>query len=234
MRTMQPAEVQLHNEETLNWQTVLGAERKKPYFQQILSTIEQERASGKTVYPANRDIFAAFQSTPFEQVRVVIIGQDPYHGPGQAHGLCFSVQEGVPFPPSLQNIFKELEADIGMTKPAHGCLQPWAEQGVLLLNTVLSVRAGQAHSHKDLGWEQFTDAVIAEINLQRQGVIFLLWGSHAQKKGASIDSRKHTVLRAPHPSPLSAHRGFFGCKHFSKTNEILRSRGEKEIDWSIP
>lgn len=215
------------------WQGALAEEKAKPYFKNILATIEKERQSGVSVYPPNKEIFNAFSSTPLESIRVVILGQDPYHGPGQAHGLCFSVRRGIPFPPSLRNIYKELNDDLGVPIPEHGCLQSWANQGVLLLNTVLSVRAGQAHSHRELGWECFTDEVVAIVNKQREGVVFLLWGSHAQKKGAQIDESKHCVLKAPHPSPLSAHRGFLGCKHFSKANEYLRKRGLQEIDWAI-
>lgn len=214
------------------WQDVLRTEREKPYFKKILRTIEEDRQSGITVYPPNKEIFNAIQSTPLEHVSVVILGQDPYHGPQQAHGLCFSVRPGVPFPPSLQNIFKELQADVGMPLPKNGCLQSWAQQGVLLLNTVLSVRSGQANSHRDIGWEEFTDAVIAAVNVRQKGVVFLLWGAHAQKKGAGIDRNKHLVLQAPHPSPLSAHRGFLGCCHFTKANEYLRSVGKSPIDWS--
>lgn len=217
---------------TCTWQDVLRIEREKSYFKKILQTIEAERQSGITIYPSNKEIFNAIQSTPLEHVSVVILGQDPYHGPHQAHGLCFSVRPGVPFPPSLKNIFKELQTDIGMPVPKNGCLQSWAKQGVLLLNTVLSVRSGQAHSHRDIGWEQFTDAVITAVNCRQKGVVFLLWGAHAQKKGAGIDRSKHLVLQAPHPSPLSAHRGFLGCRHFSKANEYLKSVGKTTIDWS--
>jgi uracil-DNA glycosylase len=187
-----------------------------------------------TVFPAEQQVFSAFDATPFEQVKVVILGQDPYHGPDQAHGLCFSVLPGIKPPPSLANMYKELVQDIaGFSIPEHGYLMPWAEQGVLLLNTVLTVEQGQAHSHKHLGWEQFTDKVIDEINQHREGVVFLLWGAHAQKKGKSIDKTRHHVLHAPHPSPLSAHRGFFGCQHFSRTNELLTSMGKTPINWQV-
>lgn len=198
-----------------------------------MAHVERERAAGKIIYPKNSDIFNALTFTPFEEVNVVIIGQDPYHGRNQAHGLCFSVQPGVPAPPSLVNIFQELESDLGLKRPTHGCLEKWAKQGVLLLNAVLTVEAGQPQSHANLGWETFTDKIIYELNARKQGLVFLLWGSPAQKKCASIDPQRHTVLRAPHPSPLSAHRGFFGCKHFSQTNAILRSLGKKEIDWQL-
>ena len=171
--------------------------------------------------------------TPFSLVSVVIIGQDPYHGPNQAHGLSFSVKPGIPFPPSLLNIFKEINSDLQIPFPKHGCLASWATQGVLLLNTVLTVEAGKAHSHANIGWEIFTDKIIAELNSRKSGLIFLLWGSHAQKKGEAIDHKKHFVLTAPHPSPLSASRGFFGCRHFSKTNQLLRQQGKPEICWEI-
>lgn len=216
------------------WQDLIGQEQNLPYFIETLETVKQERAQGQIIYPADDDIFSAFTSTPFEQVKVVILGQDPYHGPDQAHGLSFSVKPGVKVPPSLANMYKELAVDIqGFTVPNHGYLQHWAEQGVLLLNTVLTVRAGQAHSHKKLGWEQFTGKVIDKLNQQRQGLVFLLWGAHAQKKAAGIDTSKHFVLNAPHPSPLSAHRGFFGCGHFSKTNKILEDNNQQAIDWRL-
>ena len=219
----------------LTWTDVIGQEKQQAYFQDTLAQIKQEREQGITIYPPQEQVFSAFETTPFDQVKVVIIGQDPYHGPNQAHGLCFSVQPGVKTPPSLVNIYKELAQDIpGFTIPNHGYLQSWAEQGVLLLNTVLTVQAGNAHSHKHLGWEYFTDQVIKALNEHKQGLIFLLWGSHAQKKAASIDRSKHSVLAGPHPSPLSAHRGFFGCKHFSATNEILTKQGLPAIDWHLP
>ena len=213
------------------WKDVLSEERNKPYFKAILAKIEADRRSGKIIYPPNSDIFNALAHTPFADVKVVIIGQDPYHGPGQAHGLCFSVREGLPFPPSLENIFKELKSDLQTERPSSGCLDRWARQGVLLLNAVLTVEANRPQSHQNLGWEQFTDRVISELNQKKSGLVFLLWGSAAQKKGAAIDRNRHTVLTAPHPSPLSAHRGFLGCKHFSKANQILKSQGLSEILW---
>jgi uracil-DNA glycosylase len=215
-----------------SWKDVLGAEREKPYFKEVMQFVEESREAGKIIYPQNSEVFAALSLTPFDQVRVVILGQDPYHGPGQAHGLCFSVQEGIQNPPSLQNIFKEIESDLNIPRPQDGCLERWAKQGVLLLNAVLTVEARKAGSHANRGWEQFSDQIIRELNDHREGVIFLLWGSYAQKKGAFIDPRKHHVLKSPHPSPLSAHRGFFGCRHFSKTNELLRQQGGEGIDWS--
>ncbi|TCL06824.1 MULTISPECIES: uracil-DNA glycosylase [Sodalis] len=214
------------------WRDTLAEEKTKPYFRQTLAFVAQERAEGKTVYPPQPDVFNAFRYTELATVKVVILGQDPYHGPNQAHGLSFSVRPGVPAPPSLVNIYKELSADIpGFTIPDHGCLQSWAGQGVLLLNTVLTVEAGKAHSHASLGWETFTDKVIEVLNECREGVVFLLWGSHAQKKGGIIDPKRHHILKAPHPSPLSAHRGFLGCKHFSKANAFLIEQGQEPIDW---
>lgn len=216
------------------WKDVIGIEKEQPYFQQILAQVQGARAEGKVVYPPQNEIFNAFKLTEFEQVKVVILGQDPYHGPNQAHGLAFSVKPNVPPPPSLVNMYKELATDIeGFRMPNHGYLVPWAEQGVLLLNTVLTVEQGKAHSHANFGWETFTDRVIAALNEQRDNLVFLLWGSHAQKKGQFIDRSKHCVLTAPHPSPLSAHRGFFGCRHFSKTNEYLRRRQIAEINWQL-
>lgn len=216
-----------------SWKEVLGEERKKPYFQELLRFVEEERKSGKTIYPPNSLVFHALQATPFKDVKVVVLGQDPYHGPGQAHGLCFSVQAGVPAPPSLQNIFKEIQDDLGFPPPNHGCLEKWARQGVLLLNAVLTVQGGKAGSHANRGWEHFTDRVVEVLNTNREGLVFLLWGSYAQKKGAIIDRRRHTVLSSPHPSPLSAHRGFFGCRHFSKANEALQSNGSEPINWNL-
>ncbi|MDC0609318.1 uracil-DNA glycosylase [Vibrio sp.] len=214
------------------WHDVIGAEKEQPYFQQIMAFVESERNKGKIIYPAARDVFNAFRFTEFSDIKVVILGQDPYHGPNQAHGLCFSVLPNVKTPPSLVNMYKELASDIdGFQIPNHGYLQSWAEQGVLLLNTVLTVEQGQAHSHANCGWETFTDKVIATINESRENVVFLLWGAHAQKKGRIIDKSKHHVLMAPHPSPLSAHRGFLGCGHFSKTNQILVQQGLTPIDW---
>lgn len=215
------------------WHDVLATEKEQPYFIETLKMVAQERAAGVTVYPPKEDVFNAFRLTELGDVKVVILGQDPYHGPNQAHGLAFSVRPGVAVPPSLLNMYKELEQDIpGFTRPNHGFLESWAKQGVLLLNTVLTVEAGKAHSHARFGWETFTDRVIAVINEQRENVVFLLWGSHAQKKGSIIDAQRHHVLKAPHPSPLSAHRGFFGCKHFSRANEILAQQGETPIDWT--
>ncbi len=216
------------------WHDALGAEKQQPYFQHILNTVKAERASGQTVYPPAADVFNAFKATEFGQVKVVILGQDPYHGAGQAHGLAFSVRPEVDIPPSLANIYKELATDIeGFHIPNHGYLQHWADQGVLLLNTVLTVRAHQAHSHAALGWEQFTDRVIAQLNEHRRNVVFMLWGSHAQKKGAFIDRSRHLVLSAPHPSPLSAYRGFFGCRHFSQANAYLQQHGLGAVDWQV-
>ncbi|MCF2859094.1 uracil-DNA glycosylase [Pseudoalteromonas sp. SMS1] len=216
------------------WRDLLGAEKQQAYFQDTMSYVAQRRAQGITVYPPEEKVFEAFKATELAQVKVVILGQDPYHGPDQAHGLCFSVLPGVKPPPSLANMYKELAQDIPEFEiPNHGYLLPWAEQGVLLLNTVLTVEQGQAHSHKHLGWEHFTDVVIDKINTHCEGVIFLLWGSHAQKKGKAIDASRHHVLKAPHPSPLSAHRGFFGCKHFSQANALLQSMGKNPINWQI-
>lgn len=217
-----------------NWSDLLGGEKQKPYFQQTLQAVEAARASGIEVYPPAAQVFDAFRVTPLDQVKVVILGQDPYHGPGQAHGLCFSVLPGIAPPPSLVNIFKELVRDVpGFRTPNHGCLQSWAEQGVLLLNTVLTVEQGRAHSHANLGWETFTDAVVEGLNDQCEGLVFMLWGNHAQKKGARIDRQRHHVLTAPHPSPLSAHRGFIGCGHFSKASQILSNQGLSPIDWTL-
>ena len=216
------------------WQQAIGAEKTQVYFQTILAQIRAERERGQVVYPPAAEVFHAFKATEFGQVKVVILGQDPYHGAGQAHGLAFSVRPQVAIPPSLLNIYKELAEDIaGFEIPAHGYLQHWAEQGVLLLNTVLTVRAGMAHSHATLGWEMFTDHVIAKLNQHREHVVFMLWGSHAQKKGAFIDRNRHLVLTAPHPSPLSAYRGFFGCKHFSQANVYLQAHGMTPIDWQV-
>lgn len=217
-----------------SWSDVLGAERKAPYFQQIMSFVEQQRQAGKVIYPPQEDVFNAFKLTEFEDVRVVILGQDPYHGPNQAHGLCFSVQHGIKTPPSLVNIYKELAQDIeGFVIPQHGNLLSWAEQGVLLLNTVLTVEQANAHSHSKIGWETFTDNVIQRISEHLQGVVFLLWGSHAQKKGAVIDAGKHHILKASHPSPLSAYRGFLGCKHFSQANKLLAQQAKPTVDWRL-
>lgn len=216
------------------WSEHLAGEFEQPYMQALADFLAAEEAAGKVLYPASQHCFNALNSTALDQVSVVILGQDPYHGPGQAHGLCFSVRADVPPPPSLVNIFKEQQADIGITVPDHGCLQPWAEQGVLLLNSVLTVVQGQAGAHQGQGWETFTDRVIDVINRQREGVVFLLWGSYARKKGRMIDRQRHLVLEGPHPSPLSAYRGFFGCRHFSQANDWLQQQGRRPIDWQLP
>lgn len=216
------------------WKDVIGTEKTQPYFQHILQQVHAARDAGKTIYPPQHDVFNAFKLTEFDQVKVVILGQDPYHGPNQAHGLAFSVLPGIVPPPSLLNIYKELENDIaGFQIPRHGYLVKWAEQGVLLLNTVLTVERGLAHSHANFGWETFTDRVITALNRHRENLVFLLWGSHAQKKGQFIDRNRHCVLTAPHPSPLSAHRGFLGCHHFSKANNYLQEHKIEEIDWQL-
>lgn len=216
-----------------SWKEVLQAEFSKPYFQQIALHIKTEKSQGKIIYPPGSVIFNAFNTTPFDKVKVVILGQDPYHGPRQAHGLCFSVQNGVPPPPSLINIFKELQDDIGVPVPNHGNLTHWAQQGVFLLNASLTVRAGEPMSHAKIGWAEFTDTVIKKISDKKQHVVFILWGKFAQEKRVLIDESKHLILRSVHPSPLSAHGGFFGCKHFSKTNEYLASKGIDPVDWSL-
>ena len=215
------------------WKSVLAEEKEKEYFQQILAFVKKERVEGKAIYPPQKDIFNALKYTPFEKVKVVILGQDPYHGLNQAHGLCFSVPINTPTPPSLKNIYKELHKDIGFTIPNHGCLENWAKQGVLLLNTSLTVEQGKAGSHAHIGWQRFTDRVIESLNEHPQSVVFLLWGSHAQSKTERIDAMKHRILKAPHPSPLSAHRGFFDCHHFSKANEHLKKQGREPIDWQL-
>lgn len=215
-----------------SWLQTIGAEFDKPYMQQLKQFLITEKQAGKVLFPAGNHIFNALNATPFDKVKVVILGQDPYHGPGQAHGLCFSVLPGVPFPPSLRNIFKEISADMGVPVPQQGCLQPWAERGVLLLNATLTVEQGKAGSHQGKGWESFTDAIVHALNAQRDNLVFLLWGSYAQKKGQFIDSERHCVLKSAHPSPLSAHRGFLGNRHFSKTNTYLVSNGISPIDWS--
>lgn len=217
-----------------SWKEALQSEFSKPYFQQIITFLKTERASGKTIYPPGGLIFNAFAQTPFNAVEVVILGQDPYHGPGQAHGLSFSVPDGITPPPSLINIFKELKQDIGMPMPHTGNLTTWAKQGVLLLNAVLTVNARDAASHAKIGWMHFTDAVIRTISEQKRGIIFLLWGRFAQEKQVLIDETKHHVLKAAHPSPFSADKGFFGCKHFSKTNQLLVQEGKKPINWELP
>jgi uracil-DNA glycosylase len=217
-----------------SWKSRVGDYLRRPDMQALSAFLRREKAAGKAIYPAGPDIFNALNSTPFEQVKVVILGQDPYHGPGQAHGLCFSVPPGGEVPPSLVNIFKEIETDLGLPRPAHGCLRAWADRGVLLLNAVLTVEHGRAGAHAGQGWEGFTDHVIERLAAEREGLVFLLWGSYAQQKGTVIDPRRHCVLRAPHPSPLSAHRGFFGSGHFSKANRYLAGRGQAPIDWSLP
>ena len=213
-----------------SWQEVLQPEFDKPYFENLVGFVKQEYAS-RTIFPPAGQIFSAFNTCPFIDVKVVILGQDPYHGPGQAHGLCFSVNDGIQFPPSLQNIFKEITADLGIPAPKTGNLTRWAEQGVLLLNATLTVRASQAGSHQGKGWEEFTDSVIKIISEKSENVVFILWGSYAIKKKALINASKHCILTAPHPSPLSSYRGFFGCKHFSQTNTYLTSKGKTPIEW---
>ncbi|MDB5685908.1 MAG: Uracil-DNA glycosylase [Rhizorhabdus sp.] len=226
--------VKLHE----SWKAALADEFASPYMESLKSFLLAERAAGKRIFPAGGEWFRALDLTPLDKVRVVILGQDPYHGLGQAHGLCFSVRPGVPPPPSLVNIYKELNSDLGLPRPGHGFLEHWAQQGVLLLNSVLTVEMGLAASHKNQGWERFTDAVIAAVNRKADPVVFLLWGSYAQKKAAMVDSvdrgGRHLVLKAVHPSPLSAHNGFFGCRHFSKTNAFLEAHGMAPIDWSLP
>lgn len=216
-----------------SWKDVLKDEFKKPYFQQIVQHLKTEREQGKTIYPPGPLIFHAFDATPFEKVKVVILGQDPYHGPRQAHGLSFSVQKGIPPPPSLVNIFKELHDDVGMPIPQHGYLEKWAQQGVLLLNASLTVRAGEPMSHAKIGWHHFTDAAISKISELREHVVFLLWGKFAQEKRALIDAKKHLILTSVHPSPLSAKYGFFGNHLFSKTNTYLMQHGMDPIDWAL-
>ena len=217
-----------------SWKERIGAYLERPEMQALSAFLRAEKQRGKVIYPPGPEIFAAFDHTPFDKVRVVILGQDPYHGPGQAHGLCFSMRPGVPPPPSLQNIFKEIERDLGISPPDHGCLTPWADRGVLLLNAVLTVERGLAASHQGKGWEGFTDAAIDALNREREGLVFLLWGSYAQRKGQLIDGRRHCVLRSVHPSPLSAHRGFLGCGHFSAANRYLETHGHAPVDWSLP
>jgi uracil-DNA glycosylase len=215
-----------------SWKEVLKDEFEKPYFKELKDFLIDEK-SRYAVYPPGGLIFNAFRLTPFDKVRVVLLGQDPYHGQGQAHGLCFSVPQGIPAPPSLVNIFKEIEHDLGIPVPGHGNLERWARQGVLLLNATLTVRANQPGSHQRKGWENFTHAVIGRLSEKRVGLIFLLWGKFAQEKEALIDTNRHYILKSAHPSPYSAYNGFFGCRHFSKTNEILRKHGLEEIDWRV-
>lgn len=218
------------------WRSHLLEEFRKPYMLELKEFLREEIARKKTIYPKGSEYFNAFNSAPFEEVKVVVLGQDPYHGPDQAHGLCFSVQRGIDVPPSLANIFKELQSDLGLSRDdfRHGFLRSWADQGVLLLNSVLTVEAGRAASHQGQGWETFTDRAISLLNENRDHIVFMLWGAYAQRKGAVIDEKRHLVLRAPHPSPLSAHRGFLGCRHFSKANAYLLSHGKKPIDWRLP
>lgn len=213
-----------------SWKNALHDEFEKPYFE-ILTNFVRKEYQSTAVYPPAKLIFNAFDLCPFDKTKVVIIGQDPYHGPGQAHGLCFSVNNGIAFPPSLVNIFKEISDDLQTPPPTSGNLERWARQGVLMLNAILTVRANQAASHQNKGWEEFTDRAIKELSDKREGLVFMLWGSYAQKKGMVIDGKKHLVLKAVHPSPLSAYRGFFGCKHFSQANTYLQSRGESPIEW---
>ncbi|MEO3864061.1 uracil-DNA glycosylase [Rheinheimera fenheensis] len=218
----------------MSWQQLLGPEKSQPYFVDTLNQVKQARLAGQVIYPPEADVFNAFKLTELDNLKVVLLGQDPYHGPNQAHGLAFSVRKGVRVPPSLQNMYKELALEYpDFQIPQHGCLEDWAKQGVLLLNTVLTVVATQANSHRHLGWERFTDQVIAQINSHCSGVVFLLWGSHAQKKGRLIDRQRHFVLEAPHPSPLSAHRGFLGCGHFKQANELLVKQGKAPINWQL-
>ena len=217
-----------------SWLRPLAAEFEQPYMLQLREFLLAEKRAGKRIFPRGEQFFNAFTHTPLDRVKVVILGQDPYHGQGQAHGLCFSVPAGVPAPPSLQNIYRELHDELGLPVPAHGDLTAWADRGVLLLNSVLSVECAKAASHQGRGWETFTDRVIRVINDEREGVVFMLWGSYAQRKGAIIDESRHCVLRAPHPSPLSAHRGFFGCGHFLAANRYLEGRGEAPVDWRLP
>ncbi len=240
--TSNAAGVRLHP----SWRRWLDAEFQLPYMQALRAFLAAEKARHKVIYPRGAQMFAALDSTPFDAVKVVIIGQDPYHGPNQAHGLCFSVQPGVPVPPSLHNVFAEIADDLGATDasdaaggtgapiripPGRGCLTGWARQGVLLLNAVLSVEQGRAASHQGQGWERFTDRIVTVLNDERDGLVFLLWGGYAQRKGAIVDRRRHLVLTAPHPSPLSAHRGFLGCRHFSQANRYLAQQGQLPIDW---
>lgn len=217
-----------------SWMARIGDYLQRPDMQALANFLRDEIHHGKHIYPPGPEIFAAFAHTPFDAVRVVILGQDPYHGSGQAHGLCFSVRPGVRVPPSLDNIFKEIQRDLGLPRPDHGCLTPWADRGVLLLNSALTVEDGRAGAHQGKGWEGFTDAAIDALNREREGLVFLLWGAHAQRKGQLIDRNRHHVLTSVHPSPLSAHRGFIGCGHFSEANRFMESRGLAPIDWSLP
>jgi len=229
MSAIDKKNIEIHS----SWFGPLSKEFDKEYMLALKDFLKKEYQSGKIIYPSGKEYFSAFNMTPFEKVKVVIIGQDPYHGPDQAHGLCFSVKEGIQFPPSLLNIFKELESDVGCNRPQNGSLIKWAKQGVLLLNSVLTVENGKAASHQGKGWEQFTDEVIRTLNQERENIVFILWGAYAQKKAAFVDRKKHFVIESPHPSPLSSHRGFFGSKPFSKANNYLKSKGIKPIDWSL-
>lgn len=216
-----------------SWKELLGSELELPYMAELRTFLLREQKTGKTIYPQSEEIFAALNLTPFDQVKVVILGQDPYHGPNQAHGLCFSVKPGVKTPPSLVNIFKELKSDLGITPPTHGCLDAWARQGVLLLNNVLTVEDGKAGSHHLKGWEEFTNKIIELLNEKKENLVFILWGSPAQKKASKVDAKKHFIIKSVHPSPLSSYRGFFGSKPFSQTNTYLKSKGIKPIDWTL-
>ena len=229
-RPNEMTEVQLHE----SWLRRLEDQFQQPYMKELREFLVMRKRHRAVIYPPGSLIFNALNTTHFDKVRVVILGQDPYHGPGQAHGLCFSVLPGIRIPPSLANIYREIETDLGLIPPRHGCLQSWAEPGVLLLNAVLTVERGQAGSHQGKGWETFTDVIVQLLNDEREGLVFMLWGSYAMKKGSVIDRRKHLVLKAPHPSPLSAHRGFLGCRHFSAANEYLQSHQKEPIDWSVP
>ena len=227
---MATQEIKLHP----SWLKPLRGEFAQPYMADLKQFLANEREKGKRIFPKGGEWFRALDLTPLDEVRVVILGQDPYHGAGQAHGLCFSVQAGVQTPPSLVNIFKELESDLGIKPARHGFLEHWARQGVLLLNSVLTVEMGRAASHRDRGGERFTDQIIREVNAKAEPVVFMLWGSYAQKKAAFVETSRHLVLKAPHPSPLSAHSGFFGCRHFSKANAFLQSKGLRPVDWTLP
>ena len=223
-------EIKLHSQ----WREVIGGEFEKDYMQSLREFLLQRKQQGAVIYPPTNQWFSALNTTPFEDVRVVVLGQDPYHGVGQAHGLCFSVTPGIKVPPSLANIYKEIKLDLGIDQPNHGCLISWAQQGVLLLNATLTVEDGCAGAHQGKGWEQFTDEIIKAVNQKSEGVVFMLWGSYAQKKSIMIDSSRHLILKSVHPSPLSAYRGFFGCGHFSAANHYLQERGVKPIDWQLP
>ncbi len=226
---MTDTNIQLEN----SWKTRLLPEFSKPYMQNLKVFLQEEKAKGKIIYPKGSNIFAALNHTPFDKVEVVILGQDPYHGPNQAHGLCFSVQKGVAIPPSLKNIYKELHEDVGFIAPNHGCLTEWAGRGVLLLNSVLTVEQNKPGSHQGRGWETFTDRIITLLNQEKNNLVFMLWGAYAKKKGAIVDRSRHLVLEAAHPSPFSVHNGFFGCRHFSKANAYLMQHKENPIDWSL-